>query len=69
MNARLALYLALLLPAGCASTELERKEATINTALAGAYVVCAAALGDPRMTWASGARDYCSAIVSGGCAK
>lgn len=62
------LVLPLLLLASCATTELERKEATINTALAGAYVACTAALGDPRMTWAHGARDYCTAIVNG-CAK
>ncbi len=58
------LVLSLLLLAGCATTELERKEAAINSALAGAYVACTAALGDPRMTWEPGAREYCARITN-----
>lgn len=64
-RASLGILCSLLLLAACATTELERKEAAINGALAGAYVACSAALSDPRMTWGPGAREYCVAIVNG----
>lgn len=63
-RASLGILCSLLLLAACATTELERKEAAINGALAGAYVACTAALSDPRMAWADGARAYCLRIVS-----
>lgn len=65
MNAPVALLALVLLSAGCATTELQRKEAAIQGALAGAFVACTAALGDPRMTWEPGAREYCVRIVNG----
>lgn len=51
----------------CASTELERKEVVIQSALDAAYLACQSALNDPRMTWEPGARDYCLRIVNASC--
>jgi len=61
---RAALACLLLALGACQATELERKEATIQTALYGAFLACTAALNDPRMTWDVGARDYCLRIVN-----
>lgn len=57
--------LLLALSACSATTAVERKEQVVQAALDSAFVACTAALGDPRMTWAPGARDYCLAIVNG----
>lgn len=58
------LVLPLLLLASCAqTTELQRKEQVIQTALDAAYLACQTGLNDPRMTWDKGARDYCMRIV------
>ncbi len=60
---RAALVLCCLALGACGTTELQRKEATIQTALDAAYLACQTALNDPRMTWDKGARDYCMRIV------
>jgi len=62
-----ALVLCLLLSACSPATTVERKEQVVQGALDGAFVACTAALGDPRVTWAKGAREYCELIVNGGC--
>jgi hypothetical protein len=58
-----ALLFALLLSA-CGTTELQRKEIAIQTALDGAFLACQTALNDPRMTWDEGARAYCLRVVN-----
>ncbi len=65
MNARRPVVLAVCLLAGaCAQTTVQQKEAAIQVALEGAYAACAAALNDPRVTFAPGAREYCLRIVN-----
>lgn len=65
---RAALVPLLLALGACSATTVERKEQLVQGALDGAYVACTAALDDPRVTWAKGAREYCVLIVNGGCA-
>ena len=61
---RAALVSLLLALGACQTTELERKEIAIQTALDAAFLACQSALNDPRMTWEPGARDYCMRVVN-----
>lgn len=63
-HARLGLVCALLLLAGCAqTTATQRKEQAIQAALDAAFLACQTALNSPDVTWAPGAREYCTRIV------
>ncbi len=68
MNAALACLVAAGLLTACAGVPTrDQKQDAINAALASAYVACSVALSDPRMEFEAGAREYCEAIVAGGC--
>lgn len=61
---RAALGLYLLALSSCGTTELQRKEVAIQSALTAAFLACQTALNDPRLEWEPGARDYCLRVIN-----
>lgn len=64
MSRALAILAGALCLSACGTTELQRKEIAIQTALDAAFLACQTALNDPRMAWEPGAREYCLRVVN-----